>query len=56
MKTKDKGHISEDQVVQIAKDSGCMIVGVFLCGKKRENIFVLFFDRRHHFRKNQAIT
>lgn len=36
MKAKDKRHLSEDQVVQTAKDSDCMIVG------EEECIYILF--------------
>lgn len=43
MKAKDKTHVSEDQVVQTAKDSDCMIV---LGGRKKKGkIYLCAFLR-----------
>lgn len=52
MKAKDKRHVSEDQLVQTANESDRTIGW-----GGRKNIFVFyFFDRKHLFRKNEAIT
>lgn len=56
-KAKDKRYVLEDQVVQTAEDSDCMIA--FGEKKKKKGkiyLFGGFFDRRHYFSKNQIIT
>jgi len=56
MKAKDGRHVSEDQVVQTAKDSDC-VIGFGESKKNKGKIYLYpFFDRRHHFSKSQVIT